>query len=75
MVKLFEKMLRAGEGRTLRRLESIAKQANALESDFSGLSDTELREETAKFKERLAAGETVDGLLPEAFAAVREASS
>ncbi|MGB3763223.1 MAG: DEAD/DEAH box helicase, partial [Ornithinimicrobium sp.] len=75
MPKLFEKMLRAGEGRTLRRLESIAKQVNALESDFSGLTDAELREETEKFKQRLAAGETVDDLLPEAFAAVREASS
>ncbi len=75
MPKLFEKMLRAGEGRTLRRLESIAKQVNALESDFTGLTDEELREETTKFRERLAAGETVDALLPEAFAAVREAAS
>jgi len=73
--KLFEKMLRAGEGRTLRRLESIAKQVSALESDFAGLTDEELREETTKFRERLAAGETVDALLPEAFAAVREAAS
>ncbi len=75
MPKLFEKMLRAGEGRTLRRLESIAKQVSALEADFTGLTDEELREETTKFRERLAAGESVDALLPEAFAAVREAAS
>ena len=67
-------MLRAGEKTALRRLETIAKQVNALEADFEGLSDAELREETEKFKARLADGETLDRLLPEAFAAVREAS-
>ena len=74
MPKLFEKMLRAGEKTALRRLETIAKQVNALEEDFEGLTDAELREETDKFKARLAAGESLDRLLPEAFAAVREAS-
>ncbi|MGB5952325.1 MAG: preprotein translocase subunit SecA [Ornithinimicrobium sp.] len=74
MPKLFEKILRAGEGRTLRRLEQIAKSVNALEKDFTGLSDEELREETDTFKARLSKGESVDDLLPEAFAAVREAS-
>ncbi|WP_122262314.1 preprotein translocase subunit SecA [Ornithinimicrobium cerasi] len=74
MPNLFEKILRAGEKTALRRLETIAKQVNALEEDFEGLTDTELREETAKFRARLAGGETVDQLLPEAFAAVREAS-
>jgi preprotein translocase subunit SecA len=72
--KLFEKLLRAGEGRTLRRLEAIAQQVNALEPDFEALSDAELRAETDTFKKRLADGETLDDLLPEAFAAVREAS-
>src|SRR5690606_11914773 len=71
---LFEKILRAGEKTALRRLETIARQVNALEEDFEGLSDTELREETEKFKKRLADGQTLDQLLPEAFAAVREAS-
>ncbi|MGB5936959.1 MAG: preprotein translocase subunit SecA, partial [Ornithinimicrobium sp.] len=75
MPKLFEKILRAGEGRTLRRLEHIAKAVSALESDFAGLTDQELREETDKFKARLAGGESVDDLLPEAFAAVREAAT
>jgi preprotein translocase subunit SecA len=72
--KLFEKMLRAGEGRTVRRLESIALHVNALEPDFEGLTDAELREETDKFRARLADGESMDQLLPEAFAAVREAA-
>ncbi|RIK17120.1 MAG: preprotein translocase subunit SecA [Acidobacteria bacterium] len=74
MPNFFEKILRAGEKSALRRLENIAKQVNALESDFEGLTDAELREETDKFKQRLADGQTLDQLLPEAFAAVREAS-
>ncbi len=74
MVKIVEKLLRAGEGRTLKRLEGLAAQANALEEDFVRLTDAELREETAKFRARLAEGETLDDLLPEAFATVREAA-
>ncbi len=74
MPKLFERVLRAGEGRAKRRLEAIAGQVNALESDFEALSDAELRAETDAFRARLAAGETMDQLLPEAFAAVREAA-
>ena len=68
MVKIVEKLLRAGEGRTVKRLENIAGQVNAIEEDFEKLSDAELRAETDKFKARLAAGETLDDLLPEAFA-------
>jgi preprotein translocase subunit SecA len=71
--KLFEKMLRAGEGRTLRRLEGVARVVSALEDDFTAMTDAELREETDKFRARLAQGESLDQLLPEAFAAVREA--
>jgi preprotein translocase subunit SecA len=71
---VIEKLLRAGEGRTLKRLQGIAKQVNALEADFEKLTDEELREETNGFRERLENGETLDMLLPEAFAAVREAS-
>ena len=66
MVKIVEKLLRAGEGRTVKRLENIAGQVNAIEEDFEKLSDAELRGETDKFKARLAAGETLDDLLPEA---------
>ncbi|WP_377643860.1 preprotein translocase subunit SecA [Oryzobacter terrae] len=73
-MKIVEKLLRAGEGRTLKRLDNIAAQVNAIEDDFEKLTDAELRAETDKFKARLADGETLDDLLPEAFAAVREAS-
>jgi preprotein translocase subunit SecA len=71
---VIEKLLRAGEGRTLKKLQGIAKQVNALEADFEKLTDEELRDETKGFRERLDNGETLDQLLPEAFAAVREAS-
>ncbi len=71
---VIEKLLRAGEGRTLKKLQGLAKQVNALEADFEKLTDEELRDETKGFRERLDNGETLDMLLPEAFAAVREAS-
>jgi preprotein translocase subunit SecA len=74
VVKIVERLLRAGEGRTLKRLEGLAAQVNALEDDFVRLTDAELREETDKFRARIADGESVDDLLPEAFAAVREAA-
>ena len=75
-VGLFDKVLRAGEGKTLRQLTKITGVVNALEADFADLSDAELRGKTHEFKQRLEDGEdTLDTLLPEAFAAVREASS
>ncbi|MBK8731655.1 MAG: preprotein translocase subunit SecA, partial [Actinomycetales bacterium] len=74
MVKVFEKLLRAGEGRVVKRLEGIARQVNVLEEDFEKLTDAELRAETGVFRQRLDNGEPIDKLLPEAFAAVREAS-
>ncbi len=73
-VELFNKILRAGEGKILRRLKSITDQVNSLESDFEALSDVELKALTGQFRERLAEGETIDDLLPEAFATVREAA-
>jgi len=72
--KIVEKLLRAGEGRIVKKLAGLANQVNALEDDFVRLSDAELREETDRFKARIADGESLDDLLPEAFAAVREAS-
>jgi preprotein translocase subunit SecA len=72
--KIVEKLLRAGEGRILKKLHGIAAQVNAIEEDFEKLTDAELRAETDVFKKRLADGETLDDILPEAFAAVREAS-
>jgi preprotein translocase subunit SecA len=73
-VSILDKVLRAGEGRLLRRLEGIAKQVNALEADFEALSDAELRALTDEYKARYAEGETLDDLLPEAFCTVREAA-
>ncbi|SDQ08879.1 preprotein translocase subunit SecA [Quadrisphaera sp. DSM 44207] len=74
MPSVLERLLRAGEGRVLRRLQGLSDQVNALEDDFLRLSDAELREETDRFRARLADGESLDDLLPEAFAAVREAA-
>ena len=71
---VLDKILRAGEGKVLRKLEGIVKAVNAIEEDFVSLSDAELRELTTEYKERYAAGETLDDLLPEAFATVREAA-
>jgi len=71
---VLDRLLRAGEGKILRKLANIADQVNDLEEDFAALTDDELRAQTDEFRERLAEGETVDDLLPEAFAVVREAS-
>ncbi len=74
MPAILEKVLRFGEGRILKKLSGLAEQVNKLEPSFQDLSDEELREETDRFKERIANGATLDELLPEAFAAVREAA-
>ncbi|QPZ37299.1 preprotein translocase subunit SecA [Paramicrobacterium chengjingii] len=74
MASVLEKALRVGEGRTLKRLKNYAKAVSALEDDFAELSDEELKNETAELRERYENGEKLDHLLPEAFAAVREAS-
>ena len=71
---VLDKILRAGEGKVLRKLEGITKAVNAIESDFVDLTDAELRELTEEFRERYAQGESLDDLMPEAFATVREAS-
>ncbi|CAJ59967.1 MULTISPECIES: preprotein translocase subunit SecA [Frankia] len=72
---VLDKILRAGEGRILRKLKAIAEQVNLIEDDFTGLSDGELRGMTDEFRQRVAEGkESLDDLLPEAFAAVREAA-
>lgn len=60
--------------RELKRVRPIADKVLALESCMEKLSDTELRQKTDEFKSRLAHGETLDDLLPEAFAVMREAS-
>jgi preprotein translocase subunit SecA len=75
VASILEKVLRVGEGRVLRRLENYAKAINALEDDFRQLTDEELKNETVQLRERYSNGESLDDLLPEAFAAVREAST
>ena len=74
MAAILDKILRAGEGRALKQLEKLASEVNSYEATFLSMSDDELRAMTGKFKERLAQGEDLDELLPEAFAVVREAS-
>ena len=71
---IIDKILRAGEGKLLRKLEAISKQVNALEPAFEAMSDDELKALTPVYRERIAGGESLDALLPEAFATVREAA-
>jgi len=74
MPAFFDRILRAGEGRILKDLSKIVVQVNAQESRMIAMSDDELREQTQIFKNRFSQGETLDQLLPEAFAVVREAA-
>jgi preprotein translocase subunit SecA len=71
---ILDKILRIGEGKILRQLEAVAKAVNAIEDDFVSMTDEELQGQTAEFRKRLADGETLDDLMPEAFATVREAA-
>ncbi|HEX2926679.1 MAG TPA: preprotein translocase subunit SecA [Ruminiclostridium sp.] len=75
MVKNFiEKIIGSYSDRELKRIYAIADKVEALEPEIQKLTDTELRAKTPEFKERLANGETLDDILPEAFAVIREAS-
>jgi len=74
VVLVLDKLLRAGEGKILKKLESYAKQINQLEPEFKNLSDDELKNLTSSYKQRVKNGESLDDLLPEAFATVREAA-
>ncbi len=69
----FEKVLRLGEGRRMKRLAEQAAYITSIEPEFQGLSDEELLAKTAEFRQRLENGETLEELLFDAFAAVREA--
>jgi len=73
-VSIIDRILRAGEGRTLRRLKTIADAVNSIEENYTDLTDAELRVLTDTYKERYADGESVDDLMPEAFATAREAA-
>src|SRR2546422_2687643 len=69
----FEKILRVGEGRRMKRLAEQAAYITSIEPEFRELSDEQLRDKTVEFRERLEKGETLEEILFEAFAAVREA--
>ena len=71
---LFDKLFGSRSQREIKRIQPLADQVLALEAEYKRLSDEALKAKTAEFKERLAKGETLDDLLPEAFAAVREAA-
>ena len=68
------KLLRAGEGRTVKRLAKIADEVMALDEEYSALTDEELRAKTAEFKDQLEGGASLDDILLDAFATAREAS-
>ena len=74
MAKIVDRIMRAGEGKILRELSKVVDQVNAFEPSISALSDEALRSKTDEFKSRLTSGSTLDDLLPEAFAVVREAA-
>ena len=74
MAGFLSKLLSFGEGKQLKGYQETVGKINALEPRMQALSDEELSHKTVEFRERFQAGETLDDLLPEAFAAVREAS-
>ena len=74
MSKIVDRIMRAGEGKILRDLSKVVDQVNAFEPLISPLSDESLRAKTAEFKSRYAGGESLDDLLAEAFAVIREAA-
>jgi preprotein translocase subunit SecA len=73
-MQVLAKVLGSKNERELKRLRKIVDKINALEPDFESLSDEQLKDKTNEFKQRLKQGETLDGILPEAFAAIREGS-
>ena len=71
---LLDKILRAGEGKAVKQLAKIALEVNRFENQIASLDDQKLQSKTAEFKSRYENGETLDSILPEAFAVVREAA-
>ena len=74
MSKLLDRIMRAGEGKILRDLAKVVDKVNSFEASISPLSDEALRAKTSEFKQRLSNGQSLDDILPEAFAVVREAA-
>lgn len=71
---MITKLFGTSNDRILKKIYPIVKQINSIEPKMKSLTDAELRQKTDEYKERLSKGETMDGILPEAFATVREAS-
>ncbi|MEA5154724.1 MAG: preprotein translocase subunit SecA [Raineyella sp.] len=71
---VLDKILHMGEGRILRRLKTVSEKVNLIEPDFVAMDDAELRGQTNDFRQRLDNGESLDSIMPEAFATVREAA-
>ncbi|WP_182346038.1 preprotein translocase subunit SecA [Tomitella gaofuii] len=71
---MLSKLLRIGEGRKVKQLKKVADHIMALEGDYEGLTDAQLRAKTDEFKKRFEQGESLDDMLPEAFSVAREAS-
>ncbi len=74
MASFLEKVLRVGDKRILKQLRAYTNAVNSLEETFENMSDSELRSETDSLRQRAEQGESLDAMLPEAFAVVREAS-
>ena len=74
MAGFFSRLLSAGEGRQIKKYSQVVQKINDLESHFEPMSDDELRACTARYRQRIADGEDLASVLPEAFATVREAS-
>ena len=73
-MSILDRLLRAGEGRKVKALQSLVPDINALSDEFAALSDDELKAKTVEFKQRLDKGEDLDDIMLEAFATVREAA-
>src|SRR5450759_4490186 len=72
MANILTRLLTMGESRQLRQFDAVVAAVNALEPEYSALTDAQLRDKTAEFKSRVADGEDLDDIAPEAFAACRE---
>ena len=71
---MLSKLLRLGEGRMVKRLRGVANYVNTLSDDVEKLTDAELRAKTDEFRQRVEGGESLDDVMPEAFAVAREAA-
>ena len=74
MLDFLKNLLRGSNEAEIRKVTPLAEKIDQMEPQFKAMTDDELRGQTAAFRERLAKGETLDGLLPEAYAVVREAA-